>query len=546
MSFSRRTLAVAAFAALVVALNASGAPSRAAGSPADEQTIFVLSPVARDVGNSIAHAPQADHSRESARREIPLRLAPGGVPGRPGRGGGSPDGALQTTATTPAATIAGSVNVDGVGVGITPTYRDCCTPPDTNLAVGTTQVVQWVNLDVAAFDKGTGALLAGYPKAGNSIWSGFGTGCEANNHGDPIVKFDAQNARWIMTQFSVSTSPYLVCVAVSATDDFTTTSWHRYAYDFGADFPDYPKVSIWPDGYYFSFNEFRNGATFEGARACAFDGATARAGGAATMQCVQFGTGVGSLLPADLDGANGAIGATGLPPTGAAAYFMNFGSNALNQYRFHTDFANSANTTLTGPNTLATASFATACGGGTCIAQAGTSQKLDSLGDRLMYRLAYRNFGAYESLTVTHSVKGSGTAAPRWYELRDSGAGWAITQQSSYAPDTTYRWMGSAAQDKLGNLAIGYSASSTAISPQIRYAGRLAGDPLSSLRAEVTVPLPGTGSETGPYSRWGDYSSMTLDPADDCTFWYTTEYYKAFGGSFTWSTRIVNFKFPGC
>jgi hypothetical protein len=106
--------------------------------------------------------------------------------------------------------------------------------------------------------------------------------------------------------------------------------------------------------------------------------------------------------------------------------------------------------------------------------------------------------------------------------------------------------MGSAAQDKAGNLAIGYSASSSAISPEIRYAGRLASDPLSTLRQEVNVALPSTGSETGPYSRWGDYSSLSLDPADDCTFWYTTMYYKAFGGSFTWSTRIVNFKFLGC
>ena len=537
MRLEARVLAVAC----VLAIAFVSIPSAASARTNPDSGVIVLTPVASDVGVSIAHAPQADHSRESARREIALRPFGDVVRGiAPTALALSADGTTLFVACGGINAVAVVRTADGFIQGLIPTawYPN-------GLALSA-QVVQWVNLDFAAFDKATGALLPGYPKAGNSIWQGFGTGCEANNDGDPIVKFDSQNGRWIMTQFSVSTAPYLQCVAVSQTDDFTTTQWNRYAYSFGSNFPDYPKVGIWPDGYYFSFNMFRNGATFMGAAACAFDGATGRAGGAATMQCFQLGTSVGGLLPGDLDGAN-ALGSTALPPAGAAGYFMNFGTNSLNQYRMHVDFANSANSTLTGPTTFATASFSTACGGGTCVPQAGTAQKLDSLGDRLMYRLAYRNFGAYESLSVTHSVKGSGTAAPRWYELRNTaGTGWAITQQSSYAPDATYRWMGSAAQDHFGNLAVGYSASSSAISPQIRYAGRLALDPLSSLRQETTVALPSTGSETGPYARWGDYSSMTLDPADDCTFWYTTMYYKATGGSFTWSTRIVNFRFPGC
>ncbi len=507
-----------------------------AANPQQDSGFFLLTPVKADVGQSLSRAPQADHSREAPNREIAL-LAPGG--NRPRPGGGGSDGALQSSATTPAATVAGNVNVDG-------TQASQYTPADTNLAVGTTQVVQWTNVDYAAFDKSTGAMLAGYPKAGNSVWSGFGTGCETNNDGDPIVKFDAQNGRWIMTQFSVSTTPYLDCIAVSNTSDFTTTTWNRYAFNFGTNFPDYPKVGVWPDGYYFSFNMFHNGATFMGAAACAFDGATGRASGNATMQCFQFGTGVGSILPADLDGNNGAAGTTVAPPAGSPDYFANFGSNSLNLWKMHVDFTNINNSTLTALPSLATAAFSQACNGGTCIPQAGTRQKLDSLGDRLMYRLAYRNFGSYESLTVDHSVSGSGTAAPRWYELRNLGSGWTVAQQSTYAPDATYRWMGSAAQDKQGNLAIGYSASSSSISPQIRYAGRLASDPASTLRAEVTVPLPSTGSNTGTASRWGDYSSIVLDPADDCTFWYTTMYYKANGNSWTWSTRIVNFKFTGC
>ena len=538
-------LAARAFAvvsALVLAIVAG--PGSANAQPPQEDGVIVMAPEASDVGDSISHAPQSARSLDRAQRPIPLRAGGGGGGGKPK---GVADGALQSSATLPAVTTPAGVNVDGVGVGITPTYADCCTPPDTNLAVGTTQVVQWVNLDFAVFDKATGALAAGYPKAGNSIWAGFGGGCELNNDGDPIVKFDAQNQRWLMTQFSVSTTPYLQCVAVSNTADFTTTTWNRYAYNFGTNFPDYPKVGIWPDAYYFSFNLFRNGATFAGAAACAFDSAKGRAGGVATLQCFNQAATVGSLLPADLDGATGALGSTAAPPAGAAAYFANFGTNVLNTWRFHADFANSANSTFIGPTTLATATFAQACGGGTCIPQAGTNQQVDSLGDRLMYRVSYRNFGAYESLVISHSAKGSGTAAVRWYELRNiGGTGYAITQQSSYAPDATYRWMGSAAQDKSGNLAVGYSASSTLISPQIRYAGRLAADPLSTLRQEVSVPLPSTGSETGPYSRWGDYSSLVLDPADDCTFWYTTEYYKTTAGSFTWSTRIVNFRFPGC
>ena len=542
MALSRHILSIGAAVALAIA--AVPVVPAAAASPR-ESGVTVLQPLASDSGVSIRNAPATGQAQESAERVMQLKTNSGhGRPG--GGGGGTTDGALQTAATSAPATVAGTVNRDGVGVGITGTYKDCCTPPDTNLAVGTTEVVQWVNLDFAVFDKATGALKSGYPQAGKSIWSGFSvSGCANNNDGDPIVKFDAQNKRWIMTQFSVSTTPYLQCVAVSNGETFAGATWNRYAYSFGSLFPDYPKVGVWPDGYYFSFNMFQNGATFSGAYACALDGAAARAGQSASMQC--FNTGYTSLLPADLDGATGAAtGSTALPPAGAPGYFMDLGSNALRLWRMHVNFADSTQTTLSGPTTFGTAAFSQACGGGTCVPQAGTSQKLDSLGDRLMYRLSYRNFGSYESLVVSHSVTGGGTAAPRWYELRNSGSGYAIAQQSSYAPDATYRWMGSAAQDKLGNLAIGYSASSGSISPDIRYAGRLASDPASTLRQEVAVTLPSNGSETGPYSRWGDYSSMTLDPSDDCTFWYTTMYYKATGGSFTWSTRMVNFKFGGC
>lgn len=537
----RRPFAIAAVAALSMVLSAG--PAHAAPGAQDSRLV-VLTPVGYGVGPSIARSPVSDRRGEQT-REQPLLLTNGSGHGKPGGGGGGggSDGALQSSATTPLGTIAGT-GFDGVGVGMG-AYSPCCAPPDTNASVGATEVVQWVNLDYAVFSKATGALLQG-PTAGNTFWNGFTAGnCSTNNDGDPIIKFDAQAQRWFATQFSVTGGPpYFQCIAVSSGPDFMTSTWHQYAYSFGTSFPDYPKLGVWPDAYYMSFNRFLNGVSFQGAAACAFDRAAMLAGTAASAQCFNLGTGVASLLPADLDGATGALGSTALPPSGAPNVFANFGTNALNLSKFHVDFANSANSTFT-TSSLAVPAFSTACGGGSCIAQPGTNNQLDSLGDRLMYRLAYRNFGDHETLVVTHSVQGSGTAAPRWYELRSPGTQtFSVYQASSYAPDATYRWMGSAAMDKLGDLAIGYSASSSAVSPAIRYSGRLAADPLNQLRSEETIQAGG-GSQTGTLHRWGDYSSMALDPFDDCTFWYTTEYLKA-SGSFNWSTHLFSFKFPGC
>jgi hypothetical protein len=229
---------------------------------------------------------------------------------------------------------------------------------------------------------------------------------------------------------------------------------------------------------------------------------------------------------------------------------MAFGSNSLLTWRFHVDFAASTNTTLSGPYTTAVASFAEACGGGTCVPQAGTTQQLDSLGDRLMYRLSYRHFGdGHEALFVNHSVAAdSSTTGARWYELRPAGSGTTgvtVYQQSTYAPaGGLSRWMGSIASDKNGNIALGYSTSSSSTYPSIGYSFRVPTDTFTGLGTEQTM-WSGSASQLRSLNRWGDYSAMTVDPVDDCTFWYTNEYLTA-SGTFNWHTRIASFKLNGC
>ncbi len=507
-------------------------------APGDHGRPDVQPAVHQDVSPPLRDQPSTQ-PRTDAPREKPLRLLPSG-----GNNGG-PDGALQTTTGTAVGTTAG-LGFDGLGACAGNTT--CYDPPDTNGAVGATQYVQWVNAAFAVYDKARGTIAAGFPKTGNTLWTGFGGGCEVNNDGDPIAQYDKAAGRWVLTQFSItnpSTNGYLQCVAVSTTSDATGT-YNRYAFSYGTtQFNDYPKLGVWPDGYYVTYNIFNNGSTFAGAKTCAFDRTAMLVGAAATQQCFQLSTSYGGLLPSDLDGATA-------PPAGSPNFLLNFGSNALNLWKFHVDWTTPANTTLTGPTSIPVAAFSAACnGGGNCIPQPGTSQKLDSLADRLMYRLAYRHFAdGHESLVVNHSVTVAGSnrrnsyTGVRWYELRTPNSP-TVYQQGTYAPDTTTsRWMGSIAMDKLGNMALGYSASSGSVYPSLRYTGRTAGDALGAMQAENTL-LAGGGSQLPNLSRWGDYSSMTVDPVDDCTFWYTTEYLKS-SGTFNWSTRIASFKFPTC
>ena len=509
--------------------------------------LLMLGPLTASGQTVVMHPVGHDISRPL--RDMPVVPAPVGsfkehpVKALPAVRDGGPDGALQTKPlSTTSATISAISSFEGPGVS--GGLSICCEPPDTNGSAGTTQYVSWVNLSFAVYDKATNAKIfpaSGYA-AGNTIWSGFTAGrCNTDNSGDPIVLFDKQAQRWIFTQFAVSRTPYFQCVAVSQTAD-ATGPYNRYAYSFSRNFPDYPKVGIWTDGYYFTFNIFRNGTRFSGADLCAMDRATALAGGAAAMICFQTSRSFGGVLPADLDGASGAAGSTALPPAGTPEYFVNFGANSLNVWRMTPNFA-AGTVSVTGPTNLPVASFSRACNGGACIPQLGVSQLLDSLGDRLMYRLSYRNFGSFASLLVNHSVTAGSSTGVRWYELRDTGSGPAVFQQSTWAPDSSFRWMGSMAQDKQGNIAVGYSVSSSAMNPSIRFASRAATDPAGQLSQETTTKI-GTGSQNG-HTRWGDYASVSVDPTDDCTFWFTTEYITT-TGDFIWSTQVNHFKLGTC
>ncbi len=432
------------------------------------------------------------------------------------------------------------------GTPIDPAAR--VAPPDTTGDVGPNHYVQWVNLRYAIYTLTRTAgeitgfnIVPGFPKNGNVVWQGFGGRCQSDNDGDPIVQYDQLADRWILTQFAVSGTPYTQCVAVSTGPDPTGT-YNRYAFSYDRSFNDYPKMGVWPDAYYISYNMFRNGRSFTGNTVCAFERAQMLAGGVARQACVNT-TGGHSMEPADLEG-------TTLPPAGSPNLLMSITSTAVQFWRFSVNWT-AGTGTLTGPTNVAgVAAFSRACGGGACIPQPGTTTQLDSLADRLMYRLSYRNFGDHESLVINHSVTSGSGVGVRWYELRNAtgqtlgSAAPVLFQQGTFAPTTAFRWMGSAAMDKTGGIAIGYNISSSSIVPSIRYAYRGPADPLGTLGNE-TIIHAGVGSQTGNLTRWGDYSTISVDPVDGCTMVFTTQFQPA-NGSFNWSTYIHSFKLSTC
>jgi hypothetical protein len=454
--------------------------------------------------------------------------------------------------------VSESRSFPGIGPGAPTNYHIEVAPPDTNGSVGRTQYVQWVNKGFAVFDKNNGALLSGYtqngvftPAAvdGSALWKGFGKRCEFTNDGDPIVIYDKQADRWLMTQFSIKAGPpYAQCIAVSTSPD-AMGSYYRYQFDFDK-MNDYPKFGVWPDGYYATFNMFEKGTNgaFAGARLCAFDRVKMLAGQAATMQCQPLPNTIGGVLPADLDGSTP-------PPANSPGFFMSFGDNLLRFWKFHVDWATPANSKLTGPALIKVPAFDYFCPTETsnppkpCIVQPKTTQRLDSLADRLMYRLAYRNFGDHESLVVNHTVKSDKHAAIRWYEIRDLQADKpTLFQSGNIAPDTSFRWLGTASMDKKGNILLGYTASDSKQYPSLRFVGRNATDTAGVMSLEEILQKGG-GSQLpdggDPLSRWGDYSSMSVDPTDDCTFWFTSQF-QATTGSMNWSTVISRVRLASC
>jgi hypothetical protein len=443
-------------------------------------------------------------------------------------------------------------------------------PGDPNGDVGPNHYMQAVNKQLAVFNKSTGAILWG-PNPVNTLWSGFGGLCETTNQGDPVVLYDTLADRWLVSQFAFNTpsDPYLQCVAVSTSPD-PTGSYYRYAFRMppvpgfpNGKFNDYTKLGVWSNAYLMTMNQFSDpspSGSWQGAGVWGLDRAQMLTG-VPTATTVYFdldnvNTNFGSVLPADLDGSTP-------PPAGSAGYFAEVDDSssigpvdALRIWQLNVDWTNPLSATfgLSGqPNAvLPTANFSylPCVNAGTlnCIPQPGvsSSQYLDAVGDRLMHRLVYRNFGDHEALVMNHTVNaGSGVAGVRWYEVRDPGGSPFIYQQGTFSPDSTSRWMASIAMDRVGDIAIGYSASSSSVYPSVRYAGRLVTDaPGLMAQGEGTI-MNGSGSQQTTLDRWGDYSALSVDPSDDCTFWYTNQYYTANSTS-AWHTRIGAFKFPSC
>lgn len=414
-------------------------------------------------------------------------------------------------------------------------------PPDTIGDVGRNHYVQMVNTNVAIFDK-AGTLLVG-PVAISTIWAGFGAPCATGNAGDPVVVYDRPADRWVVAQFHSAVSNG-ICVAVSRTADPVAGGW--WLYDFGglSSFPDYFKIGVWPNAYYVGANATNN-------RALALNRAAMLTGAPATA-IVRTTPGVGNhtmLMPADVDGPN-------LPAANAPGIFyrhVDATPDRIDLFEFTPDFVTPANSTLTGPVAITVSSFASLCGFSfNCVPQPGSTQRLDSVTEWPMWRLAYKNFLTHETMLVNNAVDaGGGKPAPRWYELRRTPPGsgaWSLFQEGTFGPGSTTenRWMASLAMDNSGNIAMGYSftdsGAGTPVQPSLRYTGRMAADPPGTMTQGENTLVSGTGVQTGT-NRWGDYAALSIDPADECTFWFTGEYMIT---SNAWATRIGSFTLPNC
>jgi hypothetical protein len=552
---SRRPLALLAaiagagalIAALLLAGGNRGAGPELAAPGANHYQVAAADtadgPIAVGNGNLVGAAQK--HDRSPALRDMPtkpVRALPardeeGEDEGDAASGPNAADTVVQSTASL-AAMPSTSLNFNGIAF---PGVSCNCAPPDTNGEVGATQYVQVVNEGFQVWNKSTGASVYG-PYGISTLWGGFGGVCETSGSGDPVVLYDQVANRWLISQFAGASVPTDECIAISQTSD-ATGAWYRYDFHLGSNFYDYPHLSVWPDGYYMSMNVFNSSGTlFLGPQAFVFDRTRMLAGQSATFQTPgNMGSSREAILPADLDGST-------LPPANAPATFVEWPSTlTYRTYHYHVDWVTPGSSTFALFGSPAAAGFTALCQTTrACVPQLGSTSNLDALADRLMFRLAYRNFGDHESVVGNYTVSSGGVAGIRWFELRNVTNGpVSVYQQSTYQPDSTWRWMGSIAMDQAGDIALGFSASSSSIYPQLRYAGRLAGDPLNTLAQGEATLFAGTGSQTGTSNRWGDYSDITVDPVDDCTFWFTSEYYST-TTSFNWRTRIAAFTMPGC
>ena len=460
---------------------------------------------------------------------------------------------------TPSLTFDGINNQDNLAA-----FGFMLTPPDPTGEAGASHYIETVNILARIYSK-VGTPMTP-PFKVSSLFAALGGRCSTDDNGYPVVLYDQLADRWVISQQVFNApQPSHQCIAVSRTGD---PMGAYYLYDFvmpGSDVYFYPQFGMWPDGYYMTSHRFNSaGTTFLGQSVFAFDRLEMLAGDA-SAGFIHFALDAGhyGMLPSDMDGMTA-------PPANTPNYFAMMGTTfnlgtTMRVFGFHADFATPANSTFSelpgSPLTVAT--YDTRSPSGRRDVEqpppAGATHHLESIQDRLLHRLAYRNFGDRESLVVTHTVNvgpspttaAGHQAGVRYYEFRRSlpGGMFTVPEQATFAPDTHNRWVGSAAMDHQGNLAVGYNVSSTTIFPSLRYAGRLAGDaPNGLFQGEATL-IAGSGVQLNTQNRWGEASAMTIDPADDCTFWFVGEYYTSasqMASQIGWLTRIGTFKFPGC
>lgn len=451
----------------------------------------------------------------------------------------------------PSLSFDGLSNFDNI-----PVYDAFLLPPDTIGDVGPNHYVQAVNSLVRIFDKNGNALTP--PFRMSQLFASLGTTCSTFDSGEPVVLYDTLADRWLLSQYCYNAPPFRQMIAISKTGDPTG---EYFAYEFvmpNIRINDFAKFGVWPDGYYMSTEEF-TGSDFSGTGMFAFDRAKMLVGDA-NASYVYFNrpsttaARLGNLLPADLDGLRP-------PPMGAPNIFVGYSAteygdaqDAVRLFDFHVDFINPANSTFTERNEspLAVAAFdPTSPDGRFDITQPAPGERLDANSDRINYRVAYRNFGASDSLIFNQTARLSITpyrAGVRFYELRRNGGAFTVTEQSTIGDTDSSRWIASVAADHQGNVAVGYNYVTDEKKPSLFYTGRLSGEPVGTFRQEAVL-VEGTGVQKAFGWRWGDYSGMSVDPVDDCTFWMTGEYYTQASqdfSDFTWLTRIGKFKFDEC